>query len=270
MKQLSFLILIFCNLSLSAQSVFESVGASSKSVGGASVSINNIWSVFNNPSGFSNTRKSQIGIYSEQRYSEAKLTTSAIVLVVPSKFVNLGFGILHYGYSLFNQQKITFSITKELSKQFSLGVSLNYFGTSISEQERAHSFIGEIGLMYRVTSKLNTGMHLFNVNQARYGYYTSERLPTFANMGFNYMFSEKVSAIGETEMLLNHKSVFRGGLKYQFHEAVSLSVGFANNPILYSFGTAIKLKKYKIEYAASVYELLGVTHHVGLSCNLGK
>jgi hypothetical protein len=253
-----------------AQNIFNPIGADAWSVGASSVISQNVFSVFNNPAAISDFKKVNAGINSEQRFSEIKLNTSSIALVVPSKFINIGFSINHFGYELFNQQKFGLSLGKKLSKQFSLGVTFSYFETNISEQVPAGNFFGEMGLLYQPFSKWHFGMFIFNPNQSKYSFISYDRIPTFVRFGVSYDVSDKVQFISETEQILNQSLVLRGGIKYQIHEILSLSIGAANNPVYLTFGTGIKLKSFKVDFAASVHQVLGVSPHLSISFPLNK
>lgn len=265
MKRFFQLYILFCVIvNASAQNIFNPVGAEAWGVGGISVVNQNIWSVFNNPAGFSAVKKVQGGISSEQRFRESKLNTSSVGIVLPSKYINTGIGIHHFGYSLFNQQFFRVAVSKQLFKQFSIGVSLNYFATNISEQPHSGNMLGDAGILYQASSKIKLGLYIFNPTQSRYSVNTSERIPTYSRFGIEYLISDKVKLLAETEQQLNQKSVFRGGIHYQLHPMLSLSAGAANNPVYVTFGTGVTLKQFKVDFAASVHEVLGFTPHLSI------
>lgn len=265
---LTLLNLLFLNLR--AQQLFNPIGADTWGVAGSSVASQNVWSVLNNPAGFSALKKNQVGIYSTQQFQETKLSTASAVVVLPSKFITIGVGINYFGYSLFNQQKISASLSKQLFNQFSLGVTLSYFGTTITEQQHAGNILGEIGLLYKVNSKCHLGLFIFNPTQSKYSTQSIDKIPTYARIGVDYNVSEKVKLLGEVDQTLNQKLVLRGGIKYQIHEVLSLSIGAANNPAYLTFGTGIKLKQLKVDFAASFHQTLGFSPHVGLSFPVQK
>jgi hypothetical protein len=270
MKQLSLIILWICSGVTQAQNIFNPVGAESWSLGGTSVISKNVFSVINNPATIGSFKKIQAGIYSEQRFGEAKLNSSNIALILPSKFINIGFSINHFGYELFNQQKFNLSLGKRLSKQFLLGVSISYFETNISEQSHSGNFLGEFGLIYQPFQKWQIGMFVFNPTQSRYSVNSYDRIPTYARFGASYEISDKVQFISEIEQTLNQNLVLRGGIKYQIHEILSLSIGAANNPVYLTFGTGIKLKNYKVDFAMSTHQILGVSPHLSISFPVEK
>ncbi len=270
MKQTLLLILILCFRINQAQNIFNPIGADAWGIAGSSVSTQNIFSTFNNPSAISSLKKVSVGIYSEQRFAETKLNSSSIAIVVPSKFINVGFSINHFGYELFNQQKFGLSLGKKLTRQFSLGVTFSYFEINISEQPHNGNLLGEFGLHYQPFLKWHLGMFIFNPTQSKYSLISYDRIPTYARFGASYDVSDKVQIISETEQTLNQNIVLRGGIKYQIHEIFSLSIGAANNPVYITFGTGIKLKNFKVDFAASIHQLLGISPHLSVSFPIEK
>lgn len=265
MKQLFLILLIVCIDNGQAQTVFDPIGAEAWSIGAASVSSQNVFSVFNNPSAISDFKNINAGISSEQRFGESKLSKESIAFVLPTKFINVGLSINHFGYTLFNQQKISLSLAKKLSKQFSLGITFSYFETNISEQNHSGNFLGELGLLYHPFSKWHLGMFIFNPTQSKYTEYSYDRIPTYARFGVSYDISDKVKFVTEAEQILNQKIVLRGGIKYQIHKILSLSLGAATNPVFVTFGTGIKLKNFKVDFAASFHQVLGISPHLSIS-----
>ena len=271
MKQLLLLLLIFgCAEFDHAQPVFDPVGADAWSVGGASVASKNIFGAFNNPSSIVELDKVGCGIYSEKRFNETKLITSSIALVLPLKYIHAALSIHHFGYDLFNQQKLSLTLAKKLSKQFSLGISFSYFITNISEQLPAGVFLGEFGISYHPFSKWQVGVFVFNPTQSKYSTNSYDKVPTYARIGTSYTISDKVKFITEFDQKLNQDLVFRGGVNYQIHKQLSLSIGAANNPDYLTFGTGIYIKKSKIDFAISIHQILGISPHLSISLPVNK
>jgi len=247
-----------------SQSLLNPVSADAWSGGGSSVTEKNVFSVFNNPSITAETKQFQLGLFSEQRFNETKLTTAGIALVIPTKWIHIGLGFSHFGYTLFNQQKCGITISKKLSKQFSAGVTFSFLGTFVSEQPYTGNIIGELGLFYKYSAKLHFGIFILNPAQNKYSVSGNEKIPTLARLGIEYSISDKLRLILETEQMLNADLVYRGGIKYQIHELFLVSVGAANNPVYLTFGCGIKLKQFKINYAAAIHEVLGYSPHLDL------
>lgn len=257
--------LVTCgNISLFAQGVTGPIGSKAWMMGGASASAVDLWSANNNPGAMGMLSHTHVGIYSEQRFMESNLKLANITGIYHNKWLNFGASVNYYGYQAFNQQKISLSAGKKLSSTVSLGVQLNYLATNIQDYGNAGAWALGAGLAYKPIEKLTFGLMVFNPTQSKYTETLNERIPTITRMGLTYKVSKKVMVQMEADQTLQQKLILRGGLEYQLHEILSLSAGAANNPVYYTFGASLAMKKLKLDMATSFHEVLGYSPHIGL------
>ncbi len=249
-----------------AQVINDPIGARAWMHGGTSAAATDVWAAANNAGAMAFVKNSQAGLYTEQRFMMSEMKLANVSGVLKTKYLNVGGFVNYYGYDLFNQQKIGLSVGKLLAENLALGVQINYLATNFGDNYygNAHAWAGSIGVLYKPTSTLRTGLQLFNVTQAKYSATLTERIPTIGRLGLEYDVSKKVTTMLEADQMLNAQLVMRGGLRYQLHEILSLSVGAANNPVYYTFGTSIKIKTLNIDFASTFHQILGFTPHLGL------
>lgn len=247
-----------------AQGITGPTGAQAWMMGGASATATDVWSAANNPAAMCWLEKSQLGLYTEQRFMEKNLNLAHISGVWRNKWLHAGGQIHYFGYEAFNQQRLGLSLGKKLAENLSLGVQLNYLATNIREYGNAGAWVLGIGVLFKPIPQLTTAINLYNINQARYSRTITESVPAIARLGLSYEFSKKVTTTIETEQMLNQKTVFRGGLRYQLHESIALAIGAANNPVYYTFGVGLKMKQLKLDMASGIHEVLGFTPHLSL------
>jgi len=247
------------------QGINGPTGAQAWMMGGVSATSADVWSAANNPAAMCWLEKSQLGLYTEQRFMEKNLNLSHISGVWKNKWLHAGGQIHYFGYEVFNQQRLGLSLGKKLSENLALGVQLNYLATNIREYGNSGAWILGMGVLYKPIPKLTTAINFYNINQARYKHSINESVPTIARLGLSYEFSKKVTASIETEQTLNQKTVFRGGLRYQLHESIALAIGAANNPVYYTFGVGLKMRQLKLDMASGFHEVFGFTPHLSLA-----
>jgi hypothetical protein len=249
----------------SAQNIASSVGAKAWMLGGSSVANTDVWSANNNPAASTPIRKTQYGLYCEQRFAEKNLRLANLSTVVPFKYAHIGVSLNYYGYSVFNQQKVGLSLSKALSRSFSLGVQLNYVSTFIEQYGGAGNIVLATGISATPIKQLRIGFLVFNPTQNTYGKYTTEKIPAYAKLGCGYDVSDRVALNLEADQGLNRQLSWRGGVYYKIHDAVHLALGAATQPMYYTFGTVLMMKSMKLDMAASFHEVLGLTPHIGCS-----
>lgn len=259
-----FMVFLISSTGLKGQGVTGPTGGTAWMMGGASAAAEDVWSANNNPGAAGFAKYSQLGLYSEQRFMESNLKLANVSGIWKTKWLSIGSSVNYYGYNVFNQQKLGLSVGRQLSSQISLGIQLNYLATNIQDYGNAGSFVLGASLLFKPVDKLKAGLVLFNLTQSKYAGTLNERIPTIARMGLWYDVSKKVVVQMEADQTLNQKLVLRGGMSYQFHEVISLAIGAANNPVYYTIGTSLKLKKIKVDLASSFHEVLGYTPHLSL------
>jgi hypothetical protein len=247
-----------------SQLITAPTGAEQWMLGGNSSVVHNVFSANNNAGAITQIKSFQAGLYSEQRFTESHLQTANVCVVVPTKHIHIGGSINYFGYSAFNQQRISIAVAKQLSPVFSLGVQLNYVSTFIQDYGTTGSPALGIGVYSKPLANLSLAFVVFNPTQSTYGKNMHDPIPTYARLGCGYTVSGKLKLVAEADQQLNTKLIWRGGVYYQIHEVLALATGVSTNPTFFTFGTAITLKKIKVDLAVSVHEVLGVTPHLAL------
>lgn len=250
---------------VSAQGILSPVGAMHWSSGGVSVCDASVFSSINNPALLSHMQQWGVGINSEQRFAMPELQTSGVSGYTTRKHFTAAAHVLHFGYSLFNQQRVGLSLARKLNDQLSLGISAEYVATNAAEYGNSRLIIPSIGVSYRPTNALTFGFYLFNPAQQKYSVAMVDPVPTYARVGMSYDISKKVRTLIEFEQMLDQKPVFRGGLRYHPHPMVWISMGAASQPAFYTMGAGVLLKQFRLDMAMVVHQIIGITPQLSLS-----
>jgi hypothetical protein len=253
-----------------SQIVTGPTGAEQWMLGGSSATVSNVFAANNNPAAVTQITAFQAGLYSEQRFAESHLQTADVCAVVPTKYVHVGASVNYFGYAVFNQQRIAVDLAKKLSNTFSLGVQLNYVSTYIQDYGTTGSPVLGLGIYAQPLPKVSLGFVLFKPAQATYGKNTTDRIPTYARLGLVYTMTEKIRMVAEADQQLDQKLICRAGIYYKVHDNIHLALGASTNPTYITCGTAILVKKMKVDLAMSIHETLGITPHLGLVFPLAK
>ena len=267
--KLKYLLLLFlsglCFKDAVSQNLMNPVSAEAWGVGGASATSQNVFAVFNNPSAYSDMHQLQCGIYSEQRLSQTRLSSAAFSLVAPSGLMNFGFAVSHLADTFYNQEKISASLSKRLSKHFSVGATFSFLAIYTKDLPFRGNFFGELGAFYDATSKLRFGLFIFNPTQSNYSSFSSDKIPTYGRIGVEYDISDRLKILFEAQQQLHEQILFRGGIRFDMNGLLSLSAGASDNPVYITMGIGLRLNKFKLDYAASFHEILGYAPHLGIS-----
>ena len=249
------------------------LGTRSASLGGASVSLSDLWSTSNNQAGLAFVKKFSAGAYYENRFLLKELSLAGGAVAVPVKGGTFGLVLSNFGYSLYSENKYGLSFAKAFGENFAAGVQLDYLTTKIGEGYGSKGLIaGEAGLIAKPVKNLTVGFHAFNISRAKITsteIYT-ERVPMIFRLGIDYKFSEKVFVAVETEKDIDYKPEFKVGIEYKLVPEFFLRAGVSTNPNLSSFGFGLNLKSVKLDVSTSFHSALGFTPSLGLAYEFAK
>jgi len=75
-------------------------------IGDASITMDNSWSVYNNPAGLYSTESSTLLFAHQRKYGIGALSTSGAVFLMPFKAGSFGIGVSKFGDDLYSEQKL--------------------------------------------------------------------------------------------------------------------------------------------------------------------
>lgn len=247
------------------------IGARSAAMGNASVSLSDAWSAQHNQAGLGFLQGISAGVYYENRFSLKELSLKGAVIALPIKGGAFGLSISNFGYSLFSENKYSFSFAKAFSDKFSMGIAMDYLTTKIAEGYGSKGALAaEVGIQAKPIKGLTIGAHVFNPTRAKLTDYNNERIPTIIRLGADYNFSDKVTLAIETEKDIAQKSIFKAGIEYKAVKEFYLRAGIGTNPTLSSFGFGLNLKNFKIDVSANYHQILGFSPQFALTYVFSK
>lgn len=260
---------LFFLLSLSTVAfcqVHPQMGARSGALGNASLCLEDVWSVYNNPGAFGFLKKTSLGVAAENRFLLKELSSQSLAFGYHTqKSGNVGIQFQQYGFNLYREMNGALVYGMKLFDNFSAGVSLNYHGIFLAENYGSkHTISAGLGLLYAATKNLRIGMRIQNVNRTRLADFNDERLPTNFSLGFLYQISKKTRWSVEAEKDLIHPINIKSGLEIQAHELFAVRIGANSYPFMTSFGFGLNLKQFSFDAAAQWHTTLGLSPSFGL------
>ncbi|HEY4797604.1 MAG TPA: hypothetical protein VII99_00860 [Bacteroidia bacterium] len=246
------------------------LGARSSGIGGASVSLADVWAVQNNQAGLGFQKNISGGIVYENSFQIKELSMKAAVLAIPVKRGTIGFCVSDFGYSLYRENKIGLAFGKSFGDKLSAGVMMDYVETKMAEYGKRNSLVAEAGIQTTPLKNLTIGLHIYNLTKTKLTDYNDERIPTIMRLGFNYRFSKKVLVVVETEKNIVKNAIVKAGVEYLPAKALYLRAGISTNPSLSCFGVGINLKQFRVDISTTYHSVLGFSPQVGLIWEIQK
>jgi len=233
-------------------------GARSEGMGNASVTLIDVWSIYNNQAAMAYIENPSFGASFSNQFAVKELSTKAISLVYPVNTNVFGLSFNYFGYALYNESKVGLAFAKRLGKYFSVGIQLDYFDVTLANEYGSTGVaLGEIGFYAQPLKKLSIGVSIYNISRSKIANFQDERLPSLMRLGFGYHFTDMVQLTAETEKDLSNDMRFKAGVEFKLVKNIMLRTGINTNPVYNSFGISYVVKNFRADLAFQRNSILG-------------
>lgn len=240
-------------------------GARSVSMGNASVTQNDVWSVYNNIGAAADVNRLSIGISYHNRFLTKELQTQGIAAIIPLKVGAITVGGRHFGYRQFRSVNAGVGYSMRLFKKFYAGVQINYQGLFLPQNYgNKNTVTGDLGIYAYITDNWKMGASVANLWRAKLSKYQDDRLTTAIRLGTSYNFSDRVLIALEAEKRIDDPLRMKFGVEYQAVKNLFIRGGVATAPIEFSLGVGYQIKMIGISVGTSYRHTLGWSPHFSL------
>ncbi|AMM51653.1 hypothetical protein TH61_11355 [Rufibacter sp. DG15C] len=239
-------------------------------LGGASVTLSDVWALSNNPAGIAGVEHPSLGAFAHNRFTIQELTTVGLLAVYPSgKWGTVGLDVQRYGGELYNEQRLGIGVAHQLG-QVRLGLKADVLQVRVKEWGSRKTVALSVGGQSEVIPGLTFGAHIYNLNQAKLAEFEDERVPTVMKIGLSYQAATKVLLVAEIEKELEADAAVKAGVEYQVIPALALRTGFNSGTRSATGGIEVKFKQFQIGYGLGAQSRLGVSNALSLVYQWGK
>ncbi|MFN0274429.1 MAG: hypothetical protein ACKVPJ_01690 [Chitinophagales bacterium] len=261
-----FVIIVFTS---QAQVGYNNLGSRSNGMGDASVTLTDVFSVFNNQGALGFVEQTSFGLSAQNVFGLEGLHVFNGAAAIKTNSGNFGVSVNYFGDENFNQMKAGIAYGRNLGEKFGAGIQLDYVSTNVNELNNASAITFEAGIKYSPYKKLEIGARVFNPIRAKLGEgLAEEELPALLNIGLSYVPSDKVILAIEGEQQLDADLRIKSGIEYQIIDALFLRGGYLSNPSMFTCGAGLKLKGFYFDFAAQFHQQLGLTPGIGVMYEL--
>ncbi len=267
MRRLLCLILLAPLLALAQDGIYD-LGARNKALSGASITLNDHWSSFNNPGALGSVQNSGAFVSFQNRYNLQGFHVIGGGAVYSNRLVNTGVKYYKFGDDHFNQQLAGIVLANRF-QMVSLGIGVNVIQTHIEGQQTDRIIAVEMGGTAEITKSIILGAHIFNLQHSRDN-------PTTMKAGISFRPTDNLMLNTEVEKQIEANERIKTGLEYEVISNVFVrsGVNIQGNDVHKAqvngtFGLGFRLKKFDFDYAFTS-ETLGAIHEISLVYLLNK
>lgn len=236
----------------------------SQAIANTSVAYTEEWACFHNPAILANVKSPSIGLNYDNRFELKELSTVALQAASPTKHINCGLGLSHFGTWSFSEMQVGLALARSFGKRFSMGVQLNCFAVQSAVGSRS-AFTLQVGLLSQPTKKLSIGFHAYNPSQAIIDYEDlQKRIPSIFSLGSAYHISPNLLFLTQLDKELEYPLLLRTGFEYRVYNSINLKAGVYGAPLVPCFGTSFHWKSLVLGVNFERHPALGINSH----CNI--
>ncbi|UCH66089.1 MAG: hypothetical protein JSW63_02855 [Ignavibacterium sp.] len=231
---------------------------------------NDVFSLFNNPSGLSQISWREVGIYySPAPFGLSELANGYVAYIEPFNFGSVAIGGMTYGFDLYRESRIVLGYSYNYENKFFAGAAINLHTFSIQNYGNASAFYFNFGGLAYITKEIRWGFSISNLNRASIGN-EDDQIPMVFATGFSYDLINTLSLNLGINKDIRYKPSVKFGIEYDIIKYLSLRIGFQNEPSKYSAGIGINYSFVNFDYALFTHQDLGITHQAGIVISFGR
>ena len=263
-KKFSFAAILLLNtLQSIGQIANPTVGARSAGMSGASLTLSDGWSMFNNIGALGSIEQSHCFLSYKRPFGLSVFQTLAAGYVHHSEKYNLGAAILKFGDPFYNEQQIRIGIGNKIQR-FSLAGSLIVNQFHVDTQPNKHYVLFDLGGLADLTPTLLLGMSISNANTLWYREVTTS-IPMILKLGLSYYPITDLKLNGEIEQATLTDHLFKFGLEYEVVKQLLFRTGFNTQLQSFSVGLGLLIQNFSLDYAFTEQPSLGSIHEFSIS-----
>ncbi len=247
----------------------SSAGARQIALANSDIALSNdVFSLFNNPSGLSQIKQREFGIFfSPSPFGIKELATGYLAYNEPTSIGNFGLGFMNYGFELYKENKFQLAYSNYFSPNVSFGFSVFYQTVKIQNYGTGGTFNISLGGIYNFTQNFSLGFSVLNPLRVS----NSEiNLPLQYSFGTSYQIIKQTYLILALQKELYFPFSLHFGIEYPGIKFLTLRFGIQSEPSIYSAGLGINYSYFNLDYAVTSHQDLGFTHQVGIIINFNS
>ncbi len=219
--------------------------------------LTDVFSFSGNQAALANIQSTAAGVYNERRFNLAELSSYHVVAATPLQNAGIGMNMHYAGYDQFSEMQAGLAYGLKLFKNISLGAQVNYNHVRIAGYGAATAVNFELGVLYAVSEKVNTGFHVYNPVGGTFGKNKAEKFASVYAGGIAYeptgQFLISAEIAKEEDKPVNVNASFQYSFIKQFLVRAGISAATAN----YFAGAGLTWHCLRLDVVTSYHRQLG-------------
>ncbi len=251
-----------CHYAVTAQSLRYTLAQPYTALSAYSRQQNDPLSFTGNQAALAQLQHAGFGVYGERRFMLRETAAYTLATSMPTRFGNVGIQLNYAGFKNFNENRIGLAYARKMGKKIDVGVQFNYYSYRVPAYGNASTLNFEMGMMLRLTEKLNAGLHVYNPIGGKLGKSSipgaaDEKIAAAYKLGMGYDVSEQFFISSEIIKEEDKAVTVIAGFQYQFAKQFFVKGGFISESTAVYAGAGIAWKKLRLDITSGYHPRLG-------------
>ncbi|MEA3460347.1 MAG: hypothetical protein U9R49_00620 [Bacteroidota bacterium] len=219
-------------------------------MGGSRVCVAGYWCSSQNQAGLGFIDRSSISLQHSMPYLLKELGISSLSGQFATQRGGLGMALSTWGLRGLRQNSLWLSYGLKLHTNISAGLGIHLWNASCAEQLAfAPGVSFALGLQIRINEQWMLGARLIHpAGWSAQTDLTGQELMSI-EAGFSYSFFRTSQIYAELHIKPGYGIILCTGMEWTMNRQISLRTGICNSPFTYSWGIALKFKKWIAEFS---------------------
>ena len=226
--------------------------------GAYSKRFTDVFSFVSNPAVVPSEKAIQVGVYAEKKFLLNELNQYVLAISIPAPGASIGILSNYVGFANYSETQVGVAYAKNLGA-IHLGTRFNYSNIRIAGYGTNGFIHADIGMIWQVSEKLFTGVHLKNIVFSSLSGTKEEKPGLIYTMGIGYEISEAVFLSSEINKEESNPLTLLIRLQYKAGDRLTFRAGINTLTASPFLGAGWKWNNIRLEITGGFHPQLGVT-----------
>lgn len=235
-----------------------------------SKNFSDILSAGSNQASLAQVKAVSFGVYGERKFFLEELNNYTAIIAVPTSSGVFGLEGDYSGSSALNENELGLLYGRKITSNIDAGAKFNYYTIRIPGYGSASAINFETGLIFHLSEKLHTGIHIYNPEGSKLGKSGQEKLAAIYRYGLGYEAAPALFIGAEMVKKENERIIVNAGLQYSLEEKIFIRAGISTLTNNSYAAVGLQLPFARIDVNAAYHPQLGFTPGLLLLINCKK
>ena len=246
-----------------------SLGARHTGLGGASLTLSDAFSGFNNIGALAGAENTAICFTSAIPYNLPGLLKTGVAFNVPLLDGEAVINVFRFGNRNLNEHQVGIGYSNRM-RFVSLGLKINYLQYKIKDRRSVKIFSFEFGGIVHIHTRLTLGAYLYYPFTGHPDLGQPRVAQALLKVGLSYRPSERIMMNAEYLWMAIDKNDLVFGIEYLIQNKVALRTGFSSYTLQPTMGIGFRGNLFSADYAIEIHPILGISQELSVMVNTRK